>query len=497
VSAASRIGTGIPGLDTILEGGFLKGGLYIAQGSPGAGKTILANQVAFHRVGLGEQVVYVTLLAETHARLMVHLQSLSFFDRNLVSNGISYVSGFSILEQEGLPGLLEMLRREARARKASLLVLDGLVAAEESADNERAYKKFIHELQIHCNLVNCMVLMLTSQGLRSGSRPEHTMVDGILELNDKVFSRRAERELVVRKFRGSGFLRGEHTFRIASDGISVFPRIEAVLAQPDREDVCRNDRVSTGVDTLDRMVEGGWPCGSTTLVSGASGTGKTTLGLHFLSKCTPAEPGLLFGFYETPERLLMKARRVGLNLDGLVKEGALEILWFPPTDRILDELGGQLLEAVRRRKVRRLVVDGLNGFSESAVYPDRVSHYFTALTNEFRVRSVTTVYVSETPNIIGPEVTTAPAGISNIAENMVLLRFVELNTKLSRLLSVLKVRDSDYDSTLREFVISDKGIVLANNFESADKLMTGTGEQRESRRPPGSKKSGPRRRRKT
>ncbi|MFY0572575.1 ATPase domain-containing protein [Archangium lansingense] len=294
-----RIPTGVPGLDIVLHGGLLRGGVYMLQGRPGAGKTILTNQMCFHHAAQGGRVLYSTLLAETHERLLFNLEPLSFFDTSRIPEQIAYLSAFSTLEQGGLKGLVEVLRREARARKSTLLVVDGLVTAEESAQSKREFKKFIHELQIHANLVGCTILLLTSSSAETVG-PEHTMVDGVLELFDNRLGRRAERELEVRKFRGSSYLRGGHAFQITQDGIVVHPRIEALLQNPSRLDPCRGERVSTGIAQLDKMLHGGLPCASTSVLFGPTGAGKTTFGLHFLDESSKSEPGLLFGFYETP-----------------------------------------------------------------------------------------------------------------------------------------------------------------------------------------------------
>src|ERR1041385_453643 len=144
-----RVPSGIPGLDTILQGGFLQGGLYLIVGRPGAGKTIFGNQLSFNHVAAGGRVVYVTLLAETHARMLAHLQSLAFYDPAPIANSLYYVSGYRVLEESGLDGLLEMLRRLIRENRASLLVLDGLVTVETVASSDLAFKRFIHELQVY------------------------------------------------------------------------------------------------------------------------------------------------------------------------------------------------------------------------------------------------------------------------------------------------------------------------------------------------------------
>jgi circadian clock protein KaiC len=480
--AQERVPTGVPGLDTVLHGGLLQWGVYMIQGRPGAGKTILANQVCFHHAARGGRVLYATLLAETHERLMFNLAPLSFFDASRFPEQITYLSAFSTLEEGGLKALVEVLRREVRARKSTLLVVDGLVTVEESAQTKRDFKKFIHELQIHANFAGCTILLLTSANTEPVG-PEHTMVDGVLELADNRLGRRAERELEVKKFRGSSYLRGGHAFQITRDGIVVLPRLEALLQEPSREDPCKTERASTGIAQLDRMLHGGLPCASTSVLFGPTGAGKTTFGLQFLDESSKDEPGLLFGFYETPPRILLKARALGLNLEKKQKQGVLDILWHPPTERILDGLGNKLLAAVHERGVKRLFIDGVDGFQQSAAHPERISHFLAALTNELRVLGVTTIYTSELQEMFSADVRLPISGISSLVENIFFLRFVELRSRVYRMLSVVKVRDSDYDSTLREYRITSRGIELADTFESAESILTGDAKAASGSRP--------------
>lgn len=467
-----RVQTGIAGLDTILAGGFLKGGLYIVQGTPGTGKTTLANQICFHHAAAGGRTLYVTLLAEYHARMMQHMSGMSFFDAALVPDRVNYLSGFGTLRQDGLPGLLKTLRREIVARKATILILDGFATAQRSAGDAQGFDEFAHELQGVAIATDCTIFLLSStRGVKD--TPEYTIVDGIVELSDELFGWSAESALQVIKLRGSAHLRGKHAFRITGDGLAVYPRIEALLAHPSRPDEGGLQKVPSGVDQLDIMLGGGLPAASTTMIMGPSGVGKTTLGLQFLSACREAEPGLLFGFYETPTRILAKTDGVCPPMRGLIDAGTVEVLWQPPTDGLLDAYGQRLLEAVRRRGVRRLFIDGLGAFRTAASDPTRMGHFLTALMNELRVLGVTTVYTMEVADIIGPTIRAPIDELSSVAENLVLLRFIELRSHLYRLVSVLKVRDSDFDPTLHCYATTSQGLAIETNSKSAETIMTG------------------------
>lgn len=483
-----RVSSGIPGVDIILSGGFLKGGLYIIQGPPGTGKTTFGNQVCFHHVASGGRALYVTLLAEYHARMMQHLSVMGFFDQSKIPDQLTYLNGLSILEADGLKGLVAQLRREITRQNISILVLDGIVSAKRMSKDEQAFNQFVHELQAVAIATGCTMFMLASA---HGERvtPEHTMVDGIIELTDQLIGWSAESFLQVIKLRGSAFLRGRHAFKITSDGISVHPRIEALLARPSRPDQGGTGRVLSGVEQLDVMLGGGLPEASTSMVMGPSGTGKTTLGLQFLSRCTETEPGLLFGFYETPARLDAKVTQVCPSLRGLLDKGIVEVRWQPPTDDLLDAHGERLLRTVQSRGVRRLFIDGAGAMLMVAgAEPGRLGNFLTALMNEMRVRGVTTLYTLEVPDLMGPVIRSPIGDLSSLAENLILLRFVEVSSRLYRLLSLLKVRDSDFDLTLHEYTTSSQGLLIEPSSDSAEQIMTayshqGEGEPSADKRP--------------
>jgi circadian clock protein KaiC len=463
-SVLERLPSGIPGLDIVLGGGFFRAGVYIVQGLPGSGKTILANQICYSHVAAGGSAVYMTLLAESHARMLQHIRTLSFFDERAIPDRLSYLSAFHDLEADGLKGLVAMLRREMRARGVGVLVLDGLVAAAEAAETDRELKKFIHEVQTSAVFHSCTVFLLTS-GNTQRINAEHTMVDGILELDDRVYDARSERALQVRKFRGAGSLRGRHAFRIDDSGLQVFPRIEALYSKPP-EGRWEPRAMATGVDSLDALIASrGFSIGSASVAVGSTGTGKTTLGLHFLAQSSAAEPGLMFSFFESPARIRAKATAFGIDVAALEEAGALTLRWHSQGEHMMDELGHRLITEVTSRGVKRLVIDGLSGFFESAVHPERSSRFFSCLVNELRGRGVTMLMTLETRDVISSAVY-APYGISGFVDNLLFMRFVEHRGRVKRLLTITKMRDSDFDAGLHAFEIDASGMRIAGLFAS-------------------------------
>jgi circadian clock protein KaiC len=203
--------------------------------------------------------------------------------------------------------------------------------------------------------------------------------------------------------------------------------------------------------------------------------------LHFLAQSSKAEPGLMFSFFESPGRLCEKASALGIDLAGLCDRRDLELLWQVQGENLLDELSHRLLAAVRRRRVKRLVIDGVGGFLEASTDPDRIARHLACLTNELRIEGVTTFLNVETREVIGSQLQLPVTGLSALVENMVLLRFVERHSGLSRLLSIVKVRDSDYDIMLRQFSITDHGILVGDPFYGSEGAMTGVARSAPSR----------------
>lgn len=476
--AIERMPTGVPGLDTVLHGGVFRGGIYIVQGTPGAGKTILANQLCFNHVAAGGRALYVTLLTESHTRLLSHLAALSFFDEAALPDRVAYLSAFRLLEEDGLKGLVDTLRREIRARKVTLLILDGLVSAEETAGTPREFKKFIHELQTQAGLTDCTMVLLTSALVEQRFvAAEHTMVDGLFEVQTRMHGRRSERAIQVHKMRGSAFHHGLHSMRITDDGVRVFPRTEALLAQPTVPDGRDGPLVSTGVAGLDAMLGGGLPRHSVTLVMGPPGSGKTTTGLHFLGASD--EPGLLVGFHETPAAFAYKAESLGLPVARMLADGRVATLWQPPTEGLVDEVAQTLLDTVRARGVRRVFIDGIEGFDRLTDEKDRVAPFLSALTNELRCLGVTTMATGEMD--LGGIVPGQPlaglsiGALSPFGDAIVALRYAAAHATVRRFASVLKSRDTAIDLRLRGFTIGRGGLAIDPDAEAAEAFLRDIG----------------------
>ena len=480
--AEPRLSTGVPGLDTLLGGGLVAGGVYLIMGRPGTGKTTLGNQACFEHVKSGARAVYVTLLAETHGRMLRNLTGMSFFQAEAIGSQISYVGAYLVLRERRLPGLLALLRRVIADEKPTLLVLDGLTTAHALGEPEQAMKEFVAELQVLSDMSQCTTLVLANMNAANAAGAEHSMVDGLIELTLDRTANRTVREVEILKFRGGDHFLGRHETEISHDGLVVRPRTEMLLAKQTEIGQTLERRASTGVRRLDEMLGGGLLGSSATMVLGFSGSGKTLLGQHFLEAgARKGESGLYFGFYETPERLIESAEHAGLPLREHVSAGVVGMMWQPALRFGLDALAERMLADVRNRKVRRIVIDGIDGFRQGAAFPDRTIRFLTALCNELRALDVTVILTEETQKLFGPEVEVRVQGISAMVDNIILLEYVDVGSELKRLLSIVKQRGSGYDANIHELLITSRGIELAADPTSAHSIIERTSQFRRPR----------------
>ncbi len=288
------------------------------------------------------------------------------------------------------------------------------------------------------------------------------MVDGVITLRDQTTQAYSTRYLSVQKFRGSGYLRGDHAYDITESGITLHPRTEALYTAPRQTAGGEREAMLFGAANLDAMIEGNLLSGSTTIIYGAPGTGKTVLGLQFLHEgVLRAQPGLYFGFYEQPQRLLTSADHLGLNLRDATERGLLEWVWQPPLEQDIDALAARLLTAVERGGVRRLVIDGLDQMRQTAFPRERFPHFFAALSNELRARDATCIISYESQEILAATVT-LPDNIGSIVDNVFFVRPVEVRGRLHRYFSIFKVREGGYDHTIRELQVGGSGVDVAD-----------------------------------
>jgi len=475
------ISTGVGGLDRVLHGGLRPLALHIVGGLPGTGKTTLAQQISYHHASQGGRVLYLVALSETAERLVGHARGFTFFDPTMVAHRIYYISVYSKLEEGGLPAVLDEVRLLSLEHKASLVVIDGISTLKAAAPTPLDFRRFVFDLNAQMRSLGATALVLGPWVEWEASDPEFAVAEGILTLALEPGDHAAHRHLEVLKLRGSDHLAGRHALTITREGVTVYPRLEAALSSEGiAEPPGQWTRVGTGSPGLDQMLRGGLPSGSVTLVAGVPGAGRTILGLGFLTEgAGHGERGVYLGMDEAPSRLIAKAEALGLDLGTMVDQGVLQLRWMPPLEVIPDRVAWETLDLVDKMGAQRLVIDGLDRVMGGLSGTSRGQPFIAALAAALRARNVTAVLTHELPRLAG--IGTDGSFFDQLGasmDNILILQYVELRSELHRLISILKVRESDFDPSIREFTIADGGIHVANTFGSAEAVLTGIGHWR-------------------
>lgn len=442
-------------------------------GQPGTGKTVLASQVAFHHAAQGIPVVLATTTSESQAKLLEDLAGFSFFSRQRLGEELFFLSIYAWLKK-GPREAREILIHTIRERKARLLVVDGLRSVRDLWQDEAKLREFFYELAVGLATVDCTALFITEYPLsKLIDFPESTTVDGIISLTfDEIASGRVRRAEVV-KLRGMQHLHGRHLMKMDDTGVSILPRAESVTP-PDVDFIPPEGRCGFGLPELDTLFDGGLPRSSAALVAGSTGVGKTLLGLHFAAAgARQGEKALVFSFSEPTASLVTRARRVSLELQPLIDSGMLHLRYDPCFELEADEIVERLLSELVRIGARRLVLEDVETIEHALDRPARTRPFLAAMLIRLRKLGITPLFTRKISKVIGPELDFSDSPLASIAENLLFLRHVELRGRLHRVLSILNLRNSRYDPTLREFEIRDEGLRVLNPLLSAEGLLTG------------------------
>jgi circadian clock protein KaiC len=280
------------------------------------------------------------------------------------------------------------------------------------------------------------------------------------------------RRLRVVKARGLALAPGRHAFRITEEGLHVYPRLLPLVESVRQR---KGPRAAFGIDTLDEMMRGGVPRGQTCIVAGSAGTGKTLLALHFaVAGAAAGEPSVMVTFEESPAEHAEKMAAFGWNLANLERRGLMEMLHLRPVDLSVDEVINGIAEAVAHRKARRVIINSISGMEIALAQSERpeLREGLCRLTEHLTSRGLVVLLATEVPDLLGePRISTE--GLSFIADNIIVLRYVEISSELRRVLSVVKMRTSAHDNLLREYRIGKKGITIEESYKGYSGILTG------------------------
>lgn len=471
--ALERLGTGSSPLDTILGGGLPARSVTVVAGEPGSGKTVFTLQALFHHARQGKKCLYFSTLSEPALKTIRYVQAFSFFDASLIEDHLVFVDLGSALRNGGPEKALQPLIDRVESEGADLVAIDSFKAIHDLMPGSAGSRMFVYDLAVGMAAWGATTLLVGEYTAEEiGTAPEFAIADGIVHLTNERQDLTAARQFEVLKLRGANYVTGRHFFEIGSAGLVFYPRVRGP-ALTDDPPVDLTDRVATGVPGLDALLLGGLPRASTTIVEGGTGTGKTLVGLHFLLEGTRrGEPGILLTMEETPAQVRAVARGFGLNVAPLEAEGRLVIHYTSPVELLTDRFLDEALRLIARVGARRVVLDSLTSMALSVVSQRRFRELVYALTKHVRAAGVTLLMTMEVAELLGTAQLTGH-GVSSIADNLIVLRYVEVQASLGRAVLVLKARGVGHATDLRRFVIDDHGAHVGARFQDLRGVLTG------------------------
>jgi circadian clock protein KaiC len=451
-----RLLSGAPGLDDVLGGGFPENAIHLIAGLPGSGKTLLAQQHMFANATADRPGVYLSTVSEPFEKVIRYGQTLSFFDSDAVGTRVFYKDLGSAILKDGLRGVLERVEDVLNDHEPGVLVIDSFKPLGALASSRAEFRRFLHELAARLSIRPVTTVWLGEYVMTEmPTAPEFAVADSVLWLASSRHEEREHRVLQVVKLRGSPFLSGRHAYRLSADGIRVFPRL-ADPGQPMQYSF-NDGRISSGVKALDQLLGDGYHSGSSTLVAGPSGVGKTILGLHFVFEgVRRRESALLATMEENPSQLARVAAGFGWSFD----TRHAHLMYRSAVDLYLDEWVHELLEEMDSLKARRVFIDGLGSLQASAPDPVRFREYMYSLVQRCSRLGVSLMMSIETTDLFGLTRLT-DVGLSQAADSVLLLQFVRSQRAYRRAITILKSRAIRSEPRLYEYTIGAGGIALA------------------------------------
>jgi circadian clock protein KaiC len=466
-----RLPTGVPGLDDVLGGGLPEFSFNLIAGAPGCGKTTLAHQMMFALATPERPALYFTVLGEPPLKMLRYQQQFGFFDNEVVNRSVYFVN----LSEEALSGdfdrVLKAIVGRVEAHKPGVVFVDSFRSMSHAGSAEAGHndlQQFVQQLGMLMTSWQATTFLLGEYSVEGDANPVFTVADGMFCLYQSVERNSMVRKLQVTKMRGQGTLPGLHTFRITQDGVKVFAPapVASVIAKRDES---LPTRAMTGVPELDRMLGGGLPRGYSLLVAGPSGSGKSILASSFLvDGARLGETGVIAAFDQNPFR--SRDRRIA----DLIASGRVGLIHNLSSDLSIDEIVQNLLHEIRRLKATRVVIDSLSGFelSIAPTFREDFREAMLRMVTAFAGEGVTVLMTSELEDRY-TDLRFSPYGTAFLTDAIVVQRYMEVDSRLLRMMAVVKVRASDHSNELREYTINGDGIQVGRRLSDLEGLLGG------------------------
>ena len=472
----NRLATGVPGLDEVLGGGLPEFSFNLIAGPPGCGKTTLAHQMMFALATNERPALYFTVLGEPPLKMLRYQQQFDFFHSEAINQSIHFVNLSDDASAGDLDQVLKRIVAEVERHRPALVFVDSFRSVMHASRGEgqphNNLQQFVQQLGMLMTSWQATTFLIGEyfNETEADANPVLTVADGLVWLRQSVQRNSMVRKMEVMKMRGQPTLPGLHTFRISTSGIEVFaPAHTAANEQADATAQSVGKRLLMGVPHLDEMMGGGLPHGYSMLVAGPSGSGKSILAAAFLAEgARCGETGVIAIFEQRPSRSRNRL------LTELIESGRVGLVDSRAPDLSIDEIVRLLLNEIRRLEASRVVIDSLSAF-ELALAPtfredfrESLLRLVTALTGA----GATVLMTSELEDRY-TDLRFSPYGTAFLTDAIIVQRYIEVDSRLRRVMAVVKVRASAHSDELREFTIDEDGIRIGEKLVNQEGLLGG------------------------
>lgn len=466
----NRILTGVRNLDEVLHGGIPTGELTVLAGTPGAGKTTLAEQIIFNNATPEKPAVIFQTLSEPTAKTIRYLQQFEFYDPKKMEDGsVNFIDLGDILRAKGLEQAIELMMSHVKRIKPSFVVVDSFKVFEDLANDREELRKFSYEVAINLMAWECTAFFLGEFSTEDiATNPLFSIIDGIITLQIRLDSGEHQRFIQVLKMRGTDHSRDEHSFAINSTGIEIYAPRVTIQRKPGSDRMMPGNgpyRAQLGISKLDDLLGEGIPYGSSCLVSGVAGTGKTLLLLEFIYRGASefGEKGIFFSFEETKERIIANGKGMGWKIEEEIKKGNIEIIFIPQPEIMVEKHLLMMKERIEAMGAKRIAIDSSSVFLHKITDPQIVREKMFQLATLVQMAQAIGFFAADIP--YGSQ-NISRFGVEETVVDGIILLTASNNEKTlvrERFMEIYKLRNTAHSNGRHGIKIGDNGIIIAVN----------------------------------